>query len=142
MARRRKRSRNRKDGNHRQAPRPDTWDSPRGFCRFCGEAIIEDGKQNNRKRWHQECADQWVIMNQPSAARKHVFARESGICQICGNSSRLMSDFHVDHIKPLFLAEGDLSYYGAENMQLLCRPCHKIKTKSDMEVYRTKKALD
>lgn len=139
MARRRKKSRTRKVGNHRQAPRPSTWDVPRGNCRFCGEAIIENGKQNNRKRWHKPCADKWIVMNQPTEARKHVFNREHGTCQCCDLKSCDMKDFQVDHIKPLFEANGDLSFYGSDNMQLLCRECHKIKTKSDMIRFRSLK---
>lgn len=136
MARRRKRSRNRKEGNHRQAPRPSSWDCPRGTCRFCGEDIIEDGKQNRRKHWHQACADRWRVMNNPDEARRHVFLREKGTCEKCGKKSLHMKDFQVDHVKPLFEANGDLSYYGEENMQLLCYDCHLEKTKSDMIRYR------
>lgn len=139
MARRKKRSRDRKPGNHRQAPRPASWDCPRGTCRFCGQSIIEGGVQNNRKHWHQACADRWKIMNSPTEARKFVFRREHGTCQGCSGKSLLMKDFHVDHIKPLFEAGGDLSYYGSENMQLLCHDCHKAKTKTDMDRFRTLK---
>lgn len=57
MARRKRKSKNRKDGGHRQAPRPASWNCPRGTCRFCGDDIIENGKQNKRKHWHQACAD-------------------------------------------------------------------------------------
>lgn len=141
MARRKKRSRSRKPGNHRQAPRPASWDCKRGNCRFCGEPIIENGVQNNRKHWHQECADLWVIMNNPDKARRHVFLREKGTCQGCGFTSPLMKDFQNDHIKPLFEAEGDLSFYDPENMQLLCKDCHLEKTRSDMERYRGLKQL-
>lgn len=136
MARRKKRSRTRKPGDHRQAPRPASWDCPRGTCRFCGEPIIEGGVQNNRKHWHQACADRWKVMNSPTEARKLVFRREKGICQCCGFKSLTMKDFQVDHIKPLFEADGDPSYYESTNMQLLCHPCHKEKTKIDMVRYR------
>lgn len=136
MARRRKRSRTRKVGNHRQAPRPSSWDCPRGWCRFCGESIIEDGKQNKRKHWHQECADTWRVANNPSEARKHVFLREKGTCQECGCKSLNMKDFHVDHITPLFEANGEIYYYTEKNMQLLCHDCHAEKTKCDMIRFR------
>lgn len=140
MARRKKRSRTRKPGNHRQAPRPASWDCPRGICRFCGEAIIENGVQNNRKHWHQACADWWVIANSPTKARQHVFRREHGTCQGCTTKSISLKDFHVDHIVPLFEAEGELRYYGPENMQLLCHDCHREKTKADMIRFRLLKA--
>lgn len=74
-------------------------------------------------------------MNSPSEARRFVFLRERGKCQGCDFQSVLMRDFDVDHIEPLFEAFGDGSYYEPENMQLLCKPCHKEKTKEDMRRY-------
>lgn len=139
MARRKKKSKStRQETSHRKAPRPSTWNCSRGWCRFCGEKIIEDGKQNRRKHWHQPCADRWKIMNDPKLARHHVFIREKGTCQGegCGFRSPLMKDFQVDHVRPLFEAQGDLSYYGDENMQLLCISCHLKKTKEDMARFR------
>lgn len=143
MARRRiKKSRNRKSGGHRQAPRPTTWDCPRGNCRFCGEPIVENGKQNNRKHWHQKCADIWKIANNPTDARKHMFLREQGKCETCEFTSIKMIDFQVDHIVPLFEANGKLVYYTETNMQLLCKSCHADKTKIDMIRYRATKGLE
>lgn len=142
MPRRRKRSRNRKSGGHRQAPRPASWNCPRGYCRFCGEPIIEGGKQNNRKHWHQACADAWSIANNSTIARQHVFVREKGTCQGCGHQSLDKRDFHVDHIVPLFEANGDIRFYCEENMQLLCHDCHKGKTRADMERYRALNMVD
>lgn len=79
-------------------------------------------------------------MNSPTEARKFVFRRERGTCQGCGFKSLTMKDFHVDHIKPLFEAQGDPSYYESTNMQLLCHDCHKDKTRADMVRYRGLKA--
>lgn len=42
----------------------------------------------------------------------------------------------ADHIKPLFEAHGDMSYYEEENVVALCLDCHKTKTKSDMDLWR------
>lgn len=139
MARRKKRSRIRKPGNHRQAPRPASWDCKRGTCRFCGSPIIEGGVQNNRKHWHQSCADVWIICNSATKARQFVFKRESGTCQECGCKSRKLTDFQVDHIVPLFEANGELRYYTSENMQLLCIECHRKKTAIDMDRFRAAK---
>lgn len=52
-----------------------------------------------------------------------------------------MREFEVDHIKPIFEAFGDLSFWEPENLQLLCTPngCHQRKTKIDMERYRAMK---
>lgn len=132
MRSRRKRSRTRKEGNHRQAPRPSSWDCPRGTCRFCGEDIIEDGKQNKRKHWHQACADTWRKINDPTESKKAVFLRERGNCQGCDFKSINIRDFDCDHIKPLIESDGDLTYWMMNNLQLLCKDCHKDKTKVDM----------
>ncbi len=96
--------------------------------------------QNMRKNWHQPCADIWVIANSATKARKFVFTREHGTCQgpDCSFKSLMMKDFHVDHIVPLFEAEGQLVYYTAANMQLLCHACHRTKTAEDMRRYRAR----
>lgn len=78
-------------------------------------------------------------MNNPSEARKHVFLRERGTCQGCGVISVLAMDFEVDHIRPLFEADGDLSFYAPENLQLLCSSCHKTKTQEDMIRWRARR---
>lgn len=144
MPRRMKKSKSRrKTGNHRQAPRPTSWNCSRGYCRFCGEPIIEDGKQNNRKHWHQSCADTWRRMNNPSESKKIVFHRERGKCQgeNCKYSSLDIKDFDLDHIKPLIESNGDMTYWMLGNLQLLCKRCHKTKTAIDMERLKQARAL-
>jgi 5-methylcytosine-specific restriction endonuclease McrA len=145
MARRRKKSKTKRSTDHRTPPRPATWDSPRGHCRFCGEAIIENDKQNMRKRWHEPCAKDWVLINQFAEARKAVFLRERGKCQAdgCEFTSLTLKGFQVDHIKPLFEnIHGDLDYWRLKNLQLLCVEHHKIKTKADMVKFRASKDLN
>lgn len=74
-------------------------------------------------------------MNQPREARRYAFVKFKGECQECGFFSPLMGDFDVDHIKPLFEAFGDPSYYEPENLQLLCKECHKTKSGEDLKRY-------
>ncbi|WP_280671836.1 HNH endonuclease signature motif containing protein [Kitasatospora sp. MAP12-44] len=47
-------------------------------------------------------------------------------CAVCP-SHILPSAADVDHIRPLALGGEDT----AENVQILCRPCHKAKTRRD-----------
>ena len=89
-----------------------------------------------RKHWHQACADIWVRMNNPVKMRKYVIVRDKFKCQECGYQGILLSEFEADHIKPLFEAHGDLSYYDSDNVETKCKPCHKKKTKADMELWR------
>jgi hypothetical protein len=123
----------------RRPPRPATWDSPKGTCRFCGEEIIENGVQNKRKNWHKECVDIWNIMSSPSDARRYLWKREQGVCQGCGKDTwKYDESWEVDHRKPLFEANGDLSYWHPDNLQLLCWTCHGNKTKAEA----TRRALN
>jgi hypothetical protein len=127
----------------RKPPRPSTWNSPKGTCRFCGEAIIENGKQNLRKNWHKECVGIWLVMSDPREARRHVWKRESGICQGCekdlhdsvNETSTVLWQYHqtweADHHQPLWEAEGDLSFWHPDNLRLLCSDCHLVKTKEE-----------
>lgn len=127
-----------KKSSHRRPPKPEHWKCKRGTCRFCGDPIIEEGKQNNRKHWHQPCADLWRIMNNPQDARRHVLDRDEYTCQGCGHEDRF-GTFEVDHVKPLFEADGDPTYWQPENLTLLCEPCHQRKTQADMVRWRALK---
>lgn len=114
--------------NPRRPPKPPTWNSPKGTCRFCGEAIIEKGVQNFRKNWHVGCVGIWNIMTSPADARRHVWAHDKGVCQGCGKSTWGYEDsWQVDHAKPLFEAT-DHTFWHPDNLQLLCSTCHKTKT--------------
>lgn len=125
--------------SNRRPPKPASWDIARGNCRFCGAAILkEDGKLNRRMHWHPNCVHEWKIMNDPRVARAYVWDRFKGECQCCGKNTWSYGEtWEVDHIDPLFLAAGDLSYWSPGNLQLLCtEPCHREKSKADMELFR------
>jgi hypothetical protein len=135
MPRRSRPKRTTKTVSHRVPPKPASWFCDRGTCRFCGEPIIENGKVNGRKHWHTPCALVWNVMNNPSEARLHVTRRENFTCEECGYHN-VDGRFEVDHIKPLFEAKGDPTYWQSPNLMLLCLDCHKIKTKADMIRFR------
>ena len=126
--------------SHRKPPKPAAWNCKRGTCRFCGEDIIENGKQNTRKHWHQACANTWRIMNDPKTASRAVHRRDKYTCTSCGHHDRDGS-FDVDHIRPLFEAQGDLTFWQLPNLRLLCKECHKDKTREDMVRWRAQKKL-
>jgi len=130
--------------SHRKPPKPLSWNLPRGNCRFCGAVIFkEDGSINTRRNWHEPCITEWMICNNPSHARAWAWEHFKGVCQGCGKSSWAYGDkWEVDHDKPLFLAEGDLSYWAKENLVLYCQPCHVHKTQTiDLPLYRKLKGL-
>jgi 5-methylcytosine-specific restriction endonuclease McrA len=64
---------------------------------------------------------------------KDLFARQRGKCAAC--STRLSSNYHVDHIMPL--ARGGSN--SIENIQLLCPPCNLSKGAKDPYEWAQKK---
>ena len=77
-----------------------------------------------------------MIIYHSGEARKHIWLRDKGKCKSCGKQCTRRG-WDLDHIKPLMEQKGktekqlDWSYYWLDNMQTLCKPCHKEKTKQD-----------
>lgn len=56
------------------------------------------------------------------ATRRQVITRDGSICCMCGE---IVTEYHqIDHIIP----KRDGGSDAIENLQLLCRPCHSLKT--------------
>jgi len=127
------------DGDFRKPPKPNSYYvQEKGICRWCGKKIIENKKHNTRKTWHQDCATEYMIIYHSGEARKHIWKRDKGKCNNCGEQCTRRG-WDLDHVKPLMEQKGikgnklDWSYYKLQNMQTLCKPCHKIKTKKDIK---------
>ena len=78
--------------------------------------------------YHRKVADNDYLKFYRSTAwkrkRQEVLDRDYGLCQRCGMDAEL-----VDHIIP---SKDDWSdRLNADNLQSLCRPCHRIKTKRE-----------
>ena len=56
--------------------------------------------------------------------RVAILMRDCGLCQQCKRDGVVMTGNHVDHIKPR--SEGGMD--DADNLQVLCGSCHRIKT--------------
>ena len=130
------------DGDFRKPPKPNSYYvQEKGICRWCGKKIIENKVHKTRKTWHQDCATDYMIIYHSTEARKHIWKRDKGKCNGCGKQCTIRG-WDLDHIKPLMEQKGikanklDWSYYELNNMQTLCRPCHKKKTKQDMKKLR------
>ncbi len=113
---------------------------PKGFCRGCRGLILE----KNRRTW---CSQKCVETFDPSRVKFAAWSRDGGKCQMCGYQidNRATGWNHgesyaanierqkeakarraeYDHIKPH--SEGGL--FILENIRLLCRACHLIRTK-------------
>ena len=127
------------DGDFRKPPKPNSYYvQEKGICRWCGKKIIENEIHKTRKTWHQDCATDYMIIFHSTEARKHIWKRDKGKCNGCGKQCTRRG-WDLDHVKPLMEQKGlseqelDWSYYKLNNMQTLCRPCHKKKTKQDMK---------
>lgn len=77
-------------------------------------------------------------MNDPKEARRVVSRRDKYKCVVCEKSVK-DERFEVDHIKPLFEANGDPTFWQAPNLRTLCVECHKDKTREDMVRFREAK---
>lgn len=120
--------------NYREYPAKHYMSVP-GICRWCNNDILDSTGQINKKRnWcNQACVTHYLLRADPKMMRQHVFFRDKGRCEECGTVWRYMSDpWEADHILPLVMAFGDLSYWEPTNVRILCKdPCHKAKTKED-----------
>lgn len=122
-------------------PRLIYKNTPPAVCRLCEQPIVkDDGTPNTRRRWHPECADRYMFHTSNAAVRHAVFARDRGVCAVCGvdgsvrvrtpiaNAYRrvaVRSGWDADHIVPL--AEGGA--HELANLQTLCLEHHKAKTR-------------
>ena len=134
-------------GGKRDATIP-FWNAPAGYCRWCGEDLgkrLPSGEPDPRLRWHAKCVEARFSYT-PGAQRTRVWDRELGVCQGCGRfvprrTARRPGEIErlpwvrphdtthyrrwaVDHIVPLWAGGVNED----ENLQLLCVPCHKVKT--------------
>ena len=125
------------DGDFRKPPKPESyWTNVKGQCRWCSNMIVnDDGTINERKSWHEECATEYMIIYHSREQRAQLRKRDKGVCNHCGKYSH---KWDVDHIKPLVEQRGvkeedlDWSYYSLDNLQTLCKPCHRLKTNSEV----------
>lgn len=57
----------------------------RGWCGWCGAVVTEKTEARGwLKWWHDACAEEMAVIEQPSRARDVVFRRDHGICCDCG----------------------------------------------------------
>lgn len=120
---------------HRIPPKPIHYSTaPLGYCRYCGGGIYrEDGRLKTRANWHPSCLEEYKLIYWPGKTRAAVWKRDHGQCAHCVNKADRNRNgaWHMDHIKPLVEAKGDLSYWRLGNLQTLCEPCHKAKTAAE-----------
>lgn len=116
-------------GVKQRKPKTPYWEKGPGFCRWCGETIRNHaGTINNKKKWHEQCLHEYFLRSRPMYARRFIWERDQGKCAKCDTEvKRRYGDWDLDHIVPLI----DGGSHGPENMQILCKPCHKVKTSQE-----------
>ena len=84
-----------------------------------------------------DCVTEYMLIYHSREQRAHVRKRDKGVCNHCGKVSR---KWDVDHINPLVEQKNvkakdlDWSYYSLDNLQTLCKKCHRIKTNSEVKL--------
>lgn len=144
MRRRRKRSKysaikKKRNTSYRDAPLP-VWffTAPAGTCRWCNKSVFRANGLPSNGRWHKECLHPYFMLTRQSYVKREVKKRDKGICAKCGTQCRYKNEWDLDHAKPLIEANGNLWYWSLENLQTLCKKCHKIKTASENSARRIK----
>ena len=139
-------------------------DAAQGVCRWCGVAILHDsgsrkGQPNRRRRWHPTCVEEYN-RSDPREARRWVRKRDRGFCASCGldtyalrrrmrgrGSHRKLralgflprrSLWELDHILPLVEGGG----HELSNLQTLCVPCHRQKTRREAALRRARQCVE
>ena len=140
-------------GRLARAARTDPADlGPNGrpLCRWCRLEILA---RRRRSFCSEYCVHQWRLRSDPGYLRDQVFARDSGLCALCGTDTvlaykelkrsrgRLRAEalamwglgsiearrslWDADHILPV--AEGG-GQCDMDNLRTLCLPCHREVT--------------
>jgi len=75
--------------------------------------------------------DEWKAKHDdqdiPPRIKLRLFEAANGRCQQCTRKIGPGAPFDYDHIKPLILG----GEHRETNLQVLCKPCHAVKTKAD-----------
>ena len=89
----------------------------------CPKRVAQEQRWKElRKQWGRQ-HDRGRRPNPVAIARRRELKRDGGRCAKCGDTKHL----EVDHVKAI--RDGGLDV--RSNLQILCRPCHKAKSKKE-----------
>ena len=78
-----------------------------------------------------------------NTVKRNRVARGQYKCEICDYLGKVR-EFNVDHIVPVMWCDDwneiVARFWDEENLQLLCKECHKVKTKDDRRNIRERKS--
>jgi 5-methylcytosine-specific restriction enzyme A len=118
----------------------------RGLCRWCGTEV----PKGRLTFCTAQCVHEWKLRTDPGYLRGQVFARDRGVCALCGVDTESLRKnkrkldyaarkqferdwglrrnlWDADHILPVCKGGGECDL---GNMRTLCLKCHRQVTKS------------
>ena len=105
-----------------------TFKIVRQLCNTVDILFINQSFSNLVKQLSKRFFDSKVVRHQPTKdERQKLLDKADGCC--CSCKKEVKKVFHIDHIIPL--AEGGSNE--SENLQVLCKPCHFEKTRTEQE---------
>ena len=115
-------TKNSKNGNKKKIFLPKiAWISSKSYAKVAGTSSVYDG---NHIYWTKRNPRYSSL----STRVKNLFNRQLGKCNLCKKKFQMGDKMEVDHIIPLS-KDGKERY---DNLQLLHRQCHVIKTAKDL----------
>ena len=105
-----------------------SWGDPpvNGICRWCYERTA-----NIKTRWHLYCLNVYRV-----APGQHPDEIQHTLCEICGNPSDEMDHRLAIEVARALGPAAMLRAFTLENLQWLCRECHRRKTRLDRRLAR------
>ena len=120
------------------------------FCAWCAEHEI--GENRAKKYCSKICSISFLVYARPTKypATEFIYLRQKQQCAICfyqyaGKLSRSPINISPEHKRPEFdhiipVALGGQTF-GIDNIQMLCKTCHAVKTKKDVQDIKAARCL-
>jgi len=104
-----------------------------GKCAYCGKPIPPKRKYYCSEECRLKFYKKYKYMITWEEVRRKVLERDNYTCVICGKPAE-----EVDHIVPVSLGG---ALFDMDNLQSLCKECHKKKTKEDRKKLKLSRKL-
>lgn len=93
-----------------------------GRYKHCSKLHADSWKSHTCRSW--------------SAVRRDILERDFNTCKMCGKNYDVMD---IDHILPKSFVGND---WNLDNLQVLCRACHEVKTLNDNRLFLSHRRSD